>query len=70
MWPFKKKKKHPTFKIDISNGYIVSSDRKYILRKAVPYDRRDEYEMLGIYNTYEEAAAAMEHYIELSLIHI
>jgi len=64
MWPFKKKKKHPTFKIDISNGYIVSSDRKYILRKAVPYDRRDEYEMLGIYNTYEEAAAAMEHYIE------
>ena len=61
---FKKKKKHPTFKIDISNGNPISSDNKYILRKAVPYDRWDDYEMLGIYNTYEEAVAAMEHYIE------
>jgi hypothetical protein len=62
MWPFKKKKR-PTFKIEIYTGNIVTT-RKYILRKAVPYDRWDDYEMLGQYETYEEAVAAIEHYLE------
>jgi hypothetical protein len=63
MWPFKKKKVHPTFKIDIYIGNLVTVN-KYVLRKSVPYDRWDEYETIGMYETYEEAVAAMEHYIE------
>jgi len=33
MWPFKKKKEHPTFKIDISNGYIESFDMNLKIRE-------------------------------------
>jgi hypothetical protein len=67
MWPFKKKKEHPTFKIDISNGSVISSDNKYILRKLSPISfnpKIPEYETIGFYDTHEDAVAAIEHYID------
>lgn len=60
-----KKKEYPMFKIDL-NLYIHIAKPKYVLKKFDPFARFkfDPYDVLGVYDTHEEAVAMMEHYIE------
>jgi len=65
-----KKKIYPMFKIDMTIMNAFSSSDKlnrYILRKLSPISfnsKIPEYETIGFYDTYEEAVAAIEHYID------